>query len=206
VQWGEALLTWQTRGAADCVPLLRSTHRRLLRVQAWPLIGLGLFDLAEAGSEAGDAAIATAAAFELETVARRIGLPLYDGLAAAAAAWARMAAGDAAGAVEPARRAVELLSGTDCAGHLARALHLLGRALPADDRQEAVAALERAAAMFAQGGGMWRRDRTLESLRRLGSAGRRAAAAALGPGSLTRRETEVARLAAPGISAKEIAQ
>jgi DNA-binding CsgD family transcriptional regulator len=206
VQWGEALLTWQTRGAADCVPLLRSTHRRLLRVQAWPLIGMGLFDLAEAGGEAGDAATATAAAFELETVARRIGLPLYDGLAAAASAWARMATGDAVGAVEPARRAVELLSGTECSGHLARALHLLGRALPADDRQEAVAALERAAAIFAQGGGTWRRDRTLESLRRLGSAGRRAAAAALGPGSLTRRETEVARLAATGISAKEIAQ
>jgi DNA-binding CsgD family transcriptional regulator len=35
--------------------------------------------------------------------------------------------------------------------------------------------------------------------------GRRAAAAALGPESLTRREREVARLAATGMTAKEIA-
>jgi DNA-binding CsgD family transcriptional regulator len=117
-----------------------------------------------------------------------------------------MAAGDAARAAEPARRAVELLSGTDCTGHLARALHLLGQSLPADERPQAVAALERSAELFARGGGTWRRGRSLEALRRLGSAGRRAAAAALGPGSLTRRETEVARLAATGISAKEIAQ
>jgi DNA-binding CsgD family transcriptional regulator len=66
--------------------------------------------------------------------------------------------------------------------------------------------LDRSAAIFARGGGIWRRDRSLEALRRLGSAGRRAAAAALGPESLTRREAEVARLAATGISAKEIAQ
>jgi DNA-binding CsgD family transcriptional regulator len=133
-------------------------------------------------------------------------LPLYDGLTAAAAAWARVAAGEAGRAVEPARRAVELLSGTGCRAHLARALHLLGRSLPADERHEAVAALEQSAALFARCGATWRRDRSLEALRRLGSAGRRAAAAALGPGSLTRRETEVARLAATGISAKEIAQ
>jgi DNA-binding NarL/FixJ family response regulator len=202
VHWGEAILAWHSRGAADCVPLLRATHRRLLQVEAWPLIGFGLFDLAEAAADAGDAANATAAAYELETVARRIGLPLYDGLAAAASAWACVSAGESARAVEPARRAVELLSGTDCAAHYARALHLLGRALPAGERQEAVAALERSAAIFARGGGTWRRDRSLDALRRLGSAGRRAAAAALGPGSLTRRETEVARLAATGISAK----
>jgi DNA-binding CsgD family transcriptional regulator len=206
VHWGEAILAWHSRGAADCVPLLRSTHRRLLRVEAWPLVGFGLFDLAEAAADAGDAANATAAAYELETVARRIGLPLYDGLAAAASAWARMAAGDAPGAVKPARRAAALLSDTDCAAHLARVLCLLGRSLPADERQEAIAALEQSAAILGRGGGTWRRGRSLDALRRLGSAGRRAAAAALGPGSLTRREAEVARLAATGISAKEIAQ
>jgi DNA-binding CsgD family transcriptional regulator len=68
-----------------------------------------------------------------------------------------------------------------------------------------VDAFERAAELFAQCGSSWRRDRALEALRRLGTAGRRAAAAALGPDSLTRREHEVARLAATGMSAKEIA-
>jgi DNA-binding CsgD family transcriptional regulator len=69
-----------------------------------------------------------------------------------------------------------------------------------------VSELERAAAIFEEGGGVWRRGRALEALRRLGSAGRRAAAAALGPSSLTRREREVARLAAQGMSAKQISQ
>ena len=59
--------------------------------------------------------------------------------------------------------------------------------------------------MLGRGGSSWRRQRSLDALRRLGSAGRRAAAAALGPDSLTRREREVARLAATGMSAKEIA-
>jgi DNA-binding CsgD family transcriptional regulator len=77
--------------------------------------------------------------------------------------------------------------------------------LPADARPDAVAALERAAAILGECGSSWRRQRSLDALRRLGSTGRRAAAAALGPGSLTRREHEVARLAATGMSAKEIA-
>ena len=80
-----------------------------------------------------------------------------------------------------------------------------GRSLPADERAQAVAALETSAAMLERGGSSWRRQRSLDALRRLGSAGRRAAAAALGPDSLTRREREVARLAATGMSAKEIA-
>ena len=42
-------------------------------------------------------------------------------------------------------------------------------------------------------------------LRSLGGTGRRAAAAVTGPGSLTRREREVARLAAQGQSARDIA-
>jgi DNA-binding CsgD family transcriptional regulator len=60
--------------------------------------------------------------------------------------------------------------------------------------------------MSEECGSSWRRERSLDALRRLGSAGRRAAAAALGPESLTRREQEVARLAATGMTAKEIAQ
>lgn len=206
VRWGEAMLTWHTRGAGDCVPLLRSAAKRMLQIEGRPMAAFGLFDLAEVACDAGDAATSTAAAYELDAVARFIRLPLYEGLAAAGWAWARIAADDAQRAVEPARRAVELLSDTDCTGHLARALHLLGRSLPPDERPEAVAALEQAAAICERGGGRWRRDRSLEALRRLGSAGRRAAAAALGPDSLTRREAEVARLAATGISAKEIAQ
>jgi DNA-binding CsgD family transcriptional regulator len=99
-----------------------------------------------------------------------------------------------------------LLESTGCRGYEARARYLLARCLSSSQRAEAVRELEHAAADFERGGGVWWRGRVLEALRRLGSAGRRAAAAALGPSSLTRREREVARLAARGMSAKQISQ
>jgi DNA-binding CsgD family transcriptional regulator len=40
----------------------------------------------------------------------------------------------------------------------------------------------------------------------LGSPGRRAAAASLGPASLSKREREVARLAAEGLTARQVAE
>jgi DNA-binding CsgD family transcriptional regulator len=174
-------------------------------MQALPWAAFVLLDLAEAAAEAGDAPAATAAADELSAVARRVPLPLYRGMAATASAAAALVRGDGAGAVGSARRAVDLLSTTACAAHVGRARHVLGRALPADARPDAVAALEQAAEIFDRCGSAWRRQRSLDALRRLGKGGRRAASAALGPGSLTRREREVARLAATGMTAKEIA-
>src|SRR5581483_5851677 len=87
---------------------------------------------------------------------------------------------DCEGAVEPARTAVGLLDGSGYDVLLGRALDVLGRA--ARDRAEAV-----------------------DALRGLGASGRRAAAAAMGPASLTARELEVARLAALRLTAAEIA-
>jgi DNA-binding CsgD family transcriptional regulator len=173
--------------------------------QAWTFAAFVLFDLAEAAADAGDVAATTAAAEELNAVADVVSLPLYRGLAAAGSSLAALTGGDGERAVESARQAIELLSTTGCRAHLARAHHLLGRSLPADERAQAVDALERAAALLEEAGSSWRRRRSLDALRRLGSAGRRAAAAALGPDSLTRREREVARLAATGMSAKDIA-
>ncbi len=117
-----------------------------------------------------------------------------------------MTSGETDRAARSARSAIELLSDSGWTAHVARAHYALGRSLPAAERAEAVAAFEQAAEILEKCGSTWRRDRALDALRRLGTAGRRAAAAALGPGSLTRREREVARLAATGMSAKEIAQ
>jgi ATP/maltotriose-dependent transcriptional regulator MalT len=197
----EGLLAWHARSAADGVAILRPAAAGLMRMQARPWAAFVLLDLVEAAAEAGDAEAAAAAAADLQAVAALVELPLYRGMAAAAAAWA----GDGEPAVASARQAIELLASTDCVACLGRAQHALGRALPADARPEAVAALEQAAALLGRCGSAWRRQRSLDALRRLGSAGRRAAAAALGPGSLTRREHEVARLAATGMSAKDIA-
>jgi DNA-binding CsgD family transcriptional regulator len=127
-------------------------------------------------------------------------------MSAAGSAWAHLAAREQQEAAALARKAIGLLESTGCRGYEARARYLLARCLSTSEHAEAVRELEHAAAGFEQGGAVWRRRRVLEALRRLGSAGRRAAAAALGPGSLTRREREVARLAARGMSAKEISQ
>ncbi|HKY77382.1 MAG TPA: LuxR C-terminal-related transcriptional regulator [Acidimicrobiia bacterium] len=105
-----------------------------------------------------------------------------------------------------AREAVELLSAFDMNGFLACAFELQGLMSLDLDRAVAVDALEQAAALFDAGGGAWRRDRVLEVLRNQGSRGRRVAAAALGPTSLTERERDVARLAAEGYSAREIGE
>ena len=171
-----------------------------------PWAAFALFDLAEAAAAAGDATTASHAADQLGALVEVMNLPLYRGMAFAGSAWARLAAGEQEPAVERARQAIELLATTGCRSHEARARCLLARGLSAAQRSDAISELEHAAAIFEQGGGVWRHGRALAALRGLGSAGRRAAAAALGPSSLTRREREVARLAARGLSAKEIAQ
>jgi DNA-binding NarL/FixJ family response regulator len=70
---------------------------------------------------------------------------------------------------------------------------------------EATKVLEDAARRYEECGSQWRRGLVLELMHRQGNPGRRALAAVIGPGSLTRREREVAQLAARGLSAKEIA-
>jgi len=206
MHWADAILVWHVHGAAECVAPLRAAAAQLLDMESRPNAACVLFDLAEAAAEAGDAAAAAEAAEDLRAVAEFIGLPGYWGLAAAASAWVAVADGELERAAAAARQAVELMSSTGWKAYIARCHYALGRSLSADGRAEAVASLERAAAILEECGGTWRRDRCLEGLRRLGTSGRRAAAAALGPGSLTRREREVARLAATGMSAKEIAE
>jgi DNA-binding CsgD family transcriptional regulator len=201
----EAVLAWHRGRPADCVALMRRVATQMLEMAARPVAAVMLFELAECAADAGDPAAAAQAAQDLRTVADYTGVPVYEGLAAVGLAWASGTAGETELAAQSARRAIERLSPTGWRAHLARAHYALGRSLAAEDRPEAVAALEYSAQVLQECGGTWRRDRALEALRHLGTAGRRAAAAALGPDSLTRRECEVARLAATGMSAKEIA-
>jgi len=205
-RYGEAVLTWHAGHAADCADTLAEVASGLIGMDALAVSIFVLIDLAEAAADAHDAQAAASAARQLEDVACIAGLDLHRGIAAAAAAWADLAGGQLDAAVARAAEAVGLLSGAGWRSHLGRAHDVLGRSLAAAGRPGAVAALEQATAIFAECGAAWRRDRTIQALRRLGSGGRRAAAATLGPASLTRREREVARLAARGMSAKAIAE
>lgn len=190
----EGLLAWQEGRPAEAIACLQATTKRSLGIGAYPFAAIACLDLAELAAEQGEAQLAAAAAAELEQIARRIDRALYDGLAALAAGWS----GDATAV----KRAVELLSRTGCRGFQARALDLYGWSLANADR---VDSLQQAALAFDACGALWRRDRTHQRLRSLGARGRKAVEAARGSTSLSRRERQVARLAAEGLSASEIA-
>ena len=204
--YAESVIDWHGESPAECVARLRPATQRMLEMEVRPWAAIALMDLAEAAADAGDTVAASGAADHLGALAVIMDVPLYRAMSAAGSAWAHLTRGEVEQGAALARKAIGLLDSTGCRGYEARARYLLARCLPTGQRAEAVRELEQAAAAFEQGGGVWRRGRVLEALRRLGSAGRRAAAGALGPSSLTRREREVARLAARGMSAKQISQ
>jgi DNA-binding CsgD family transcriptional regulator len=191
----EALLAWQEGNPEAALAGFRKSVDRSLATEALPFAAIALVDLAELAGEQGETALSVEAAGQLEEIASRIGRDLYHGLAALAAGWS----GDAGAA----QRAKELLSRTDCRAFQARALDLSGSLLADVDR---VDTLQRAALAFDTCGAVWRRDRTHEQLRSLGARGWKAVAAARGPATLSMRERQVARLAAEGRTASEIAE
>jgi DNA-binding NarL/FixJ family response regulator len=71
---------------------------------------------------------------------------------------------------------------------------------------DAIDAISEAAAMFDTCGAAWRRQRAQIFLRSLGHRGRRAASSASGVNALSRRERQVAQLAAEGFTAAEIGE
>jgi DNA-binding CsgD family transcriptional regulator len=192
------MLAWQEEGASDAIARMQDAAARILAMGAEPFAALVFVDLVEVATDSGNDGAANEAADQLEALARRIDHRLYWALAEMGSA--RREDADAA------RRAVDLFATTGCRAFQARALDLLGRCLLETDRAGAVEALKRAAAAFEACGAVWRADRVRETLRGLGSRGRRAATAGLGPSALSAREREVARSAAEGLSAREIAE
>jgi ATP/maltotriose-dependent transcriptional regulator MalT len=194
----EAVLAWHEGRHSESIAGLRRAAADVLGTGARPFAAIVLADLAEVTAEYGDEEAATEAARQLGSIAGGIDRVLYQGLAAMGSA--------SCGDVHAARRAARLLPQTDCRAFRARALDLLGRSLPSPDRAAAVDALQQAAAAFETCGATWRADRARERLRGLGSRGRRGATSRLGPSALSRRERQVARLAAQGRTAREIGQ
>lgn len=192
----DGVVDWRGGRAADAVDRLWSAVTPLLRgdfvLQAVPL----LTDLAEVAGSSGMPAPNAAA--ELRRIADRTGLAGFRGLADLAAGWT---SDDRPDACDSAERAASALVGWPL--QRGRALRLLARLT--DDRDRRVSALTEAAELFTGCGATLRRIEVLDELASIGSRGRRAAAAARGPESLTAREREVAELAAAGWLAREIA-
>jgi DNA-binding CsgD family transcriptional regulator len=201
----EGFLAAREGRPTEALAALERAAAGITRSQAWPYLAFVLVDLAELTAASGERERSASAARAMAELAERTGCDFHRGLAALAGAWAELAAGNDDAAVGAALEAIKLLEGTGAAAFAARATELLGRALGPQQRTAAVGALERAACAYEAASAPWRHQRTLDGLRNLGGTGRRAAAAVSGPGSLTRREREVARLAAQGRSAREIA-
>ena len=198
IAWRQGRLTSALESLARGASILPSTD---------PALAIfALADLAEAAADAGDAAAAISAAERAREVVERLVGSMQHGLAELAAGWAALAARDRHRSATHGARAVELLADTPYAACHGRALELLGRSLAVDDRAGAVEALTEAVGVFESCGASLRRERVLGELRRLGSRGRRAEAAARGPGALTGREREVVRLAVVGFTAREIGE
>jgi DNA-binding CsgD family transcriptional regulator/tetratricopeptide (TPR) repeat protein len=192
----KALIAWQEGRTADALAGLRDTSARVRRTGAETFAALVLVDQAELAAVSGEPETATDAAGQLAEIAASIDRDLYHGLAALGAGWA--------GSADAAARGVELFSGSSCKAFRARAFDLLGSSLAGTDHSGAVEALTHAVVAFDACGAAWRRERTRERLRVVG--GTRAVAATMGPSSLSPRERQVARLAADGLTAREIAE
>lgn len=164
-----------------------------------------LADLAEAAVIAGDGHTAASAALSAADNARRTRAPIHQTLHLLATAWALVGRGRRDAAARSALRAVEGFSARGYVLLAARARVTYAEAIQRSDRDAAEEALRQAAVAFDECGAIVRHQQARSQLRRLGSAGRCPARTGPDPGSLTRRERQVAQLAAGGYTAAQIA-
>ncbi|MCA1834786.1 MAG: LuxR C-terminal-related transcriptional regulator [Actinobacteria bacterium] len=164
-----------------------------------------LADLAEAAVIAGDGHTAAGVALWAADNARRTGAPIHQTLHLLATAWALVGRGRREAAARSALRAVEGFSARGYELLAARARVTYAEAIQRSDRGAAEEALRQAALAFEECGAIVRHQQARSQLRRLGSAGRCTARTGADPGSLTRRERQVAQLAAGGYTAAQIA-
>jgi len=202
----DALLGWRAHKRRVALTAMSGASQRLIALGAMPVAAMILEDVAEVAALEGEADASMRAALELTAIAREVDRDVNRGLAGLAAAWAALACGDSSEASARSQGAAEVLSGLGYRAFSGRALDVLGRALSSDYPRRAVEALSAAAETFEACGAVWRRDRVVQSLRKLGAPARTAVAALSGPTSLTRREREVARLAAAGCTARQIGE
>lgn len=153
-------------GGEEALARLEAAVERLARIQAFtPLFAL---DLAEFAAEAGDAARAARAAAVVSDCAATMGCEVHAGMASLASATAALfnRGSEAAGS---AHQAVSLLERLELPLLQGRAYQALGRAQAHDDPAGATLAFRQAVTRFESCGAVWRRDRALAELERLGS-------------------------------------
>ena len=205
VCWADGASSGLRRDSGDGLLLLGATVARMTGLHCWNWARFALADLAERAADRADgdagshaARVADSDPWLSDAESQRALRDFTGG----AAALSRQDRDRAAAMLQPAAAAFASVGWRLFEG---RALVLLGQAVAASDRSRAVVVLQAAVDRFDGCGAIVRRDRALAILGRVGTRGRRSRTAVAGPDALTRREREVARLAAEGCSAKEIA-
>lgn len=166
--------------------------------------GLVLVDLAESGLLAGDLDVVERATMRLDEIADRVDGRLHSTLADIHGAIYLLARSEEESElpIAPIRRLADHGYQLLATG----ATHMVGLTLLERGDDRAAEFLAEAARMADECGSVWRRDRALAALKKMGTAGRKLVGSILGPESLTRREREVAELAARGHTAAQIGE
>jgi class 3 adenylate cyclase/DNA-binding CsgD family transcriptional regulator len=203
--WGRGTeLAQQGEYGSACEKLTDSLGEQVRRKSG--LFGrAAAFDLAELGVEQGDAASVGFARASSERFGPNAA-PALEACDDFVTGAELLVAGDPDGALPAFERARAVFAAAGWALFEARAAVMAGRAAARSDREAAVLIIGHAVEQLGRMGATARRDRAVEVLDGLGKPGRRARTAVVGPAALTKREREVARLAAEGLSAREIGQ
>ncbi|MFZ0874322.1 MAG: LuxR C-terminal-related transcriptional regulator [Pseudonocardiaceae bacterium] len=203
--WASGVVARAEGRLAAAAAALQRTVDCYAAMNAWALRGFVLADLAEVSVAAGDYSAATQAAESAHNTARRTDALLHQVLSLLATAWALIGQGHRDQAAEVALRAVE---GFRCRGYAllaARSQVAYATAVGGSDRTAAKDVLREAIRAFDTCGAIVRRGEARALLHGFESEQPCTPAAVCGPDSLTRRERQVAELAAGGYTAAQIA-
>jgi DNA-binding CsgD family transcriptional regulator/tetratricopeptide (TPR) repeat protein len=169
------------------------------------LRGFVVADLAETAVAAGDYGAAARAATPAHDNAGCTGAPIHQTLHRFATAWVLVGRGRLHQAAQAALRAADEFGSSGYALLAARARVVYARAVHRSDCRAAEDALQEAVVAFDGCGAVLRREQARTLLVALGSAQPGSTEVPRGPDSLTRRERQVAELAAGGYTALQIA-
>ena len=203
--WAQGVVARAEGRLTSAVAALRRAVEGYSAMGAYALRGFVLADLAKATVIAGDRGTVVGVAQWAEDNARATGAPIHQMLHLLATAWALIGRGRYEEAAQAALRAVGGFSARGYVLLAARGRVAYAEAIQRSDRDAAADALRQAAVTFDECGATSRHEQVRVQLRHLGSAGRCARWSGPAPEGLTRRERQVAQLAADGYTAAQIA-
>jgi DNA-binding NarL/FixJ family response regulator len=205
--WAEGVVARAEGRLSTAAAALRRAVEGYSAMGAYALRGFVLVDLAEATVSAGDTDGAAAASITqwASDNARRTGAPIHQTLHLLVTACALIGQHRHDAAARAARQAVEEFSARGYVLLAARARITYADAMQRCDRDAAEEALRQAAVTFDECGATMRHQEARSRLQQLGSVKRYIPCTGPGLGALTRRERQVAALAAGGYTAAQIA-